>query len=938
VPRSGVIYILGCFAQHLTLFSQQVRALNLIYGLFKSGKLVRGANVAVIGGGAAGLTAGAAAAYRGARVTLLDRQQGPMALQQNNRQRWLHPHNYDWPYPDERSLERFESGEAQLPLLTWKSDYAANVARQITAQWEFIRRAYSIQTWWCVRRIKIFPGTSLKWSMRNQSLDPVKPKQFSAVILAVGFGLEPKKYGQDSYWAEDDIDGTFRPENNRVPKLVSGCGDGAFIDLMRVCIHRFRHDEILNLIAGAQGIESLKADLRALQLIRASRGIDHQAAVSGRFASLSIDNELENVIRAQLRTNNSKVYLVTKNQHIYGPRTSILNRLVVQILHETRAFEHVIGETKKVRRKGKQFDVGVKLPTQKRLKHYTVQKAVLRHGVKSTLAEDFEPIYKRCIKMELRVKSLPAHEDRTRVPNWSNHFFSQKGRLLSSRTGNAVAVPGNQAALGPYGPNFADTMDRFGVWSENLEVRKQLRSDGSSTITYTVNGLSVKRGKIRGVGFHYESAAGRVDRVKVSSLTKRWRVRWIKKPVAKQRDPFDNARNEARFLSGTVQFSEPLMPLNGPLSFRLSFRLVNSDALTGWEFQQMYEPKKQRHLDERPLEPATEYLGWVVWFPTRELQIRVTLPTRIDSAVPSMFRVPKRISRSDVIRKSVLEYPSRKCDGAMIAVAKPVLPPYEPRFFAKSQAQTWALSVCEPKIGSCYSIDWPLPKSGDSKSTVQLQRRAKAFRDLLLRYRNIRRSGREFGLGMKRTKVQSIASSFRDFYNSLRLPDDCASDRFVVSLMTYDEQQRRLVVVDGARNGQNLDPKSWDFWLPFGLGLAGSCFKANRIFQINSTMANDQLTLADKDRPDDDSGFYLRIPGRPHKFLLQVPIDHPRFRSALCPADFESSKQSIGVVSISSRNGKTALARLQKYQEFANLQKWCQGFCNSLYQVLMEKP
>jgi hypothetical protein len=48
------IYILGCFARRVTLYSQQVRALNLIYGLHAIGELKAGEPVVVIGAGAAG--------------------------------------------------------------------------------------------------------------------------------------------------------------------------------------------------------------------------------------------------------------------------------------------------------------------------------------------------------------------------------------------------------------------------------------------------------------------------------------------------------------------------------------------------------------------------------------------------------------------------------------------------------------------------------------------------------------------------------------------------------------------------------------------------------------------------------------------------------------------------------------------------------------------
>lgn len=56
VPGERAVYVLGSFERRLTLYSQQVRALNLVYALTSAGHLRAGQHVAVIGGGAAGLT------------------------------------------------------------------------------------------------------------------------------------------------------------------------------------------------------------------------------------------------------------------------------------------------------------------------------------------------------------------------------------------------------------------------------------------------------------------------------------------------------------------------------------------------------------------------------------------------------------------------------------------------------------------------------------------------------------------------------------------------------------------------------------------------------------------------------------------------------------------------------------------------------------------
>lgn len=65
--RHPGVYVLGCLARYVTVYAQQVRALNLVDSLAKSGLLSLHSRVAVIGGGIAGLTAAAATAVRGAK-------------------------------------------------------------------------------------------------------------------------------------------------------------------------------------------------------------------------------------------------------------------------------------------------------------------------------------------------------------------------------------------------------------------------------------------------------------------------------------------------------------------------------------------------------------------------------------------------------------------------------------------------------------------------------------------------------------------------------------------------------------------------------------------------------------------------------------------------------------------------------------------------------
>ena len=949
VRGSHEIYVLGCFARHVTLYSQQVRALNLIYGLCKTGKLTTGKQLAIIGGGAAGLTAAAAAAFRRAHVTLFDELEGPMELQQNNRQRWIHPYIYDWPYVDESLFEQFKEGEAGLPLLSWSAGYAANVARQISSQWELLQNAYHIDARWSARGIKL---TRRHGRLVRVGWDKDQAKDFPLVILALGFGLEPKKDAQDSYWAEDDLDGGFRRPNRRPRWLVSGGGDGALTDLMRLCIHRFRQDEILNLFVTAQGIEGLKKDLRELHYRSADLS---ERDVSKRFANISIDSELRNLVKETLRSDGPKIVLMTQDDALYGPKTSVLNRLVVRILKESQpaAFEHLIGRTRPVRPKSEDFQV--RLVTGKKPQIRRFDRVLLRHGPKSNFAKDFRTIYRGCARMQSLWKRLAVNQDVTRRPIWSARFFGPQLKFPASENEEFAKTP-MRAGFKTQDANFAESVRRFGVVADSIGVFRQVRSDGSSHVTYTVEGLSVLKGELSGISFRYKSGAGKVDRVRIEaprSLGLKWvdeRDKSPAPPKTKKRnsepdgfmsDQIAQQRDAVRRLSGTVRFRTPLKPSDAPLSFRLSFRLLNGDALSKWEFLQMYGPEQQKHMDGKRLKRPTEYLARMVWFPVRALTIRISLPTCIREALPSVFLYPRhwKISRTDVVKNRVLLYSHPdKWKMSPKAVAKPLLPPLDLGMFKKFSSHGWVLSVPKPLVGSCYSIEWPLPETREDSFTLKLENDANRFRRILLRYRDA--GGDESQIRWRERKA--VRYSFQKFYDSLLGQDDPGHDRFEVTFMTYDTDRRRLLVVDGVRNGRELNAKSRDFWLPFGLGMAGSCFKSGRrIFVMNLTKKeNDReeergWPLNERDTMESDPGFYLKIPHRsPHKFLLQIPVDYPRFVSSRF-RDYESARQCIGVVSISSLKGTTWLSRLTAVDDLRRLQSWCQGFCNDLYRILV---
>jgi len=234
VPEEKGMFVIGCFERPATLYMQQVCALNLIYALDASRRL-KGRVLAVIGGGPAGLTAAAAAASRGALVTVLERIETDvlsLAGSVTNR-RWLHPHIYDWPKAGT------EEPSTNLGVLDWSAGPADKVIDHLRKKWKLLERELRIETHLGATEISVSPlddqylihwngggprnpvESSGQWGLRAGKR--LRNLIADVVILAVGFGVEERTPGFDdvaSYWKTDSID-QYRDGDMRPPPSCS---------------------------------------------------------------------------------------------------------------------------------------------------------------------------------------------------------------------------------------------------------------------------------------------------------------------------------------------------------------------------------------------------------------------------------------------------------------------------------------------------------------------------------------------------------------------------------------------------------------------------------------------------------------------------------------------------------------------------------------------
>ena len=323
IPGVEHVWVLGALERNVSIQLQQVRALNLVWQLHRTGRLVAGTEILVVGGGFAGLTAAAGAARLGAEVTVLERGAALLSLQRNNRVRVIYPHLHEWPRPEAKH-ER-----AGLPVLDWRAQLAADMAAEVLAGFEREMARGHI-----VLRLDAPPldeAGVLEAALRGE------------VILALGLGVE-RSFGSlplGSYWLDDTIrqpvvDG--RPARH----LVSGLGEGGVIDAMTLALSDFSHGQLADAIDAVDGMAAVHAALLAIE-----RDVDLEAADTARanreltaaYRALVVPPAVDDWLRAH-RRNDTAVTLNGPERDAISPKADLLNRFVMSRLLQTGVVDY----------------------------------------------------------------------------------------------------------------------------------------------------------------------------------------------------------------------------------------------------------------------------------------------------------------------------------------------------------------------------------------------------------------------------------------------------------------------------------------------------------------------------------------------------------------------------------------------------------------------
>ncbi len=250
IPDLANVYAIGPYGHRVNFASQQQRALNTVWAIEMRHKdTFNGSRVAVIGGGLAGITAAIALKVRGCNVYLYENGPDVLHRQEAATHRFVHPTLNFWPNEPIQPTTR-------LPFLEWYSDDCNEIIACLREQWNELKEHINVFVGKNIKGLIPAQDGHNKWNVKVEyeiekkkraekflledeeiTEEQVVLVDFDFVVLAVGFGEEKtaeKGSNPQSYWTPDII--ALQP-GVRWRGVVSGSGDGAIIDALRV-VHK----------------------------------------------------------------------------------------------------------------------------------------------------------------------------------------------------------------------------------------------------------------------------------------------------------------------------------------------------------------------------------------------------------------------------------------------------------------------------------------------------------------------------------------------------------------------------------------------------------------------------------------------------------------------------------------------------------------------------
>lgn len=326
------IFVLGCLDTHVTIRSQQIRAQKLLMALKHQRILESGARVAIIGGGAAGLTAAVWASKYGTSPTLFEKEQKLLPIQYGSKRK-IYPRLYEWPVPG------WNGERAGLDYLDWSAASAEAVRGQILDDWEThcrtepvdVRLGTKVEI--CQPESAEQPPVVIEWIEGQSHQEQV----FDVAVVAVGFGTErvravhqrlPRGVYLGSYWDDTDLHQGYTPAHGtRLVCLVSGCGDGGVTDALRIRTGEIDFQGLIECLS-RQDVVDVGYQLTAVE--REMPAQSEGEYLRERYRSLELGS-VDEFLRARL-VGDTELVLVGRRGSALTRKACILNRMMISRL------------------------------------------------------------------------------------------------------------------------------------------------------------------------------------------------------------------------------------------------------------------------------------------------------------------------------------------------------------------------------------------------------------------------------------------------------------------------------------------------------------------------------------------------------------------------------------------------------------------------------
>lgn len=321
VPGTPPVYLLGCLESRVTIYSQQVRAIELARHLLDSRAVRESGRVAVVGAGIGGLTLAAmlAVAAPELRVVIFEGQDEVLHLQSGARDRYVHPHIFDWP------VDSALQPRAGLPLMDWAAGTADGVAADLHSQFEEVCRRTRLE----VRTSSRVDGLqSVGPDLRLVVEGTPLPDEYESVVLCIGFGYERRaSLRNPSYWSPSPLPARFLSQVDDDLVFISGNGDGGLADFALAAFKGLTHEVILTRVLEHADTAALLPLLRALDDLAWSDPSFDLLDAYRRQLKPVVGNHLIREVRDMLRPK-GRIILHTHHAQLLRRETALLNRLV----------------------------------------------------------------------------------------------------------------------------------------------------------------------------------------------------------------------------------------------------------------------------------------------------------------------------------------------------------------------------------------------------------------------------------------------------------------------------------------------------------------------------------------------------------------------------------------------------------------------------------